>query len=149
DYMIPSHFVKLDALPLTRNGKFDRKALPLPDNSRPDVASPYAAATTPTEAKLVALWEQLLTVHPIGIHDDFFDLGGYSLVGAQLLVQVKQEFQVDLPISFLASYPTIAQLAAFIKVEPDHLLKLKAENQRYSYLLKLQSEGDSTPVFCF
>ncbi|MES2939940.1 MAG: amino acid adenylation domain-containing protein, partial [Pseudomonadota bacterium] len=83
DYMVPAHFVVLDALPLTPNGKLDRKALPAPDTSRGETG--YVAPRTPTEATLASIWAEVLNVDRIGIHDNFFELGGHSFLIVRLV----------------------------------------------------------------
>ncbi|MFN2514061.1 MAG: hypothetical protein ABR568_21940, partial [Pyrinomonadaceae bacterium] len=76
DYMMPSAFVMLDTMPLTPNGKVDRKALPAPDHVRPGLEGAFAAPRTPTEELLAGIWAEVLGVERIGIHDNFFELGG-------------------------------------------------------------------------
>lgn len=116
DYMIPSDFVCLDALPLTPNGKVDRRALPEPNRFRPMLAQEFVAPATEIEVKLAQIWVQVLGIEPIGIHDNFFELGGHSLLTVQLLAQIKNTFQVELPLLCLFQAPTIAQLAQAIAV---------------------------------
>jgi acyl carrier protein len=101
-------------MPLTPNGKLDRKALPGPDSSRPQLDVAYAAARTAIEEKLVEIWEEILDVCPIGIHDNFFDLGGHSLAGASLLSRLNRIFGLDLAVRVLFEAPTVAQLMGFI-----------------------------------
>jgi amino acid adenylation domain-containing protein len=144
DYMAPSTFMLLDTIPLTPNGKLDRKALPVPDSSRPQLDVAYVAPRTSIERRLVGIWEEILDLRPIGIHDDFFDLGGHSLMGASLMAQVQRDFQVDLPLKLLFQCPTVAKLALCVeeiggKPKPS-----------YAYLVELQS-GDPgrAPVFFF
>ena len=79
EYMVPSFFVSMEAMPLTSNGKLDRKALPAPDGDRPDLESGYVAPSSDAERALVAIWEDVLNVRPVGIHDNFFSLGGDSI----------------------------------------------------------------------
>jgi amino acid adenylation domain-containing protein len=143
DYMRPSAFMFLDSLPLT-NGKLDRTALPLPDSKRPDMRQPYVPPQSEVEQKLVQIWEEVLDIRPIGIHDDFFDLGGHSLMGASLMAQVQRDFQVDLPLKLLLECPTVAKLALCVE-------EIGAKPKpSFSYLVKLQS-GDPgrAPIFFF
>ena len=79
EYMVPSFFVSMEAMPLTSNGKLDRKALPAPDGDRPDLESGYVAPSSDAERALAAIWEDVLNVRPVGIHDNFFSLGGDSI----------------------------------------------------------------------
>ena len=108
EYMVPAVFAILDAFPLTPNGKIDRKALPAPDQTSTQT---YTPARTPTEHKLVALWEDLLGVDQIGVLDDFFGLGGHSLLATQLVSRIRDQLQVNLPLNTLFDSPTIAGLA--------------------------------------
>jgi amino acid adenylation domain-containing protein/FkbM family methyltransferase len=113
EYMVPSAFVLLDALPLNSNGKLDRKALPAPES--PVAASDkYMAARTPTEAALVDIWQGLLNSDRIGVNDDFFEAGGHSLLAARIISRVRQAFDVGLPMRTIFESPTIADLAVHI-----------------------------------
>ena len=113
DYMIPGVFMFMDSLPFA-NGKLDRKALPKPDNVRPQLKQAYVPASNPTEQRLVRVWEEVLTVHPIGIHDNFFDLGGNSLSAGRIVSRITQSFQVEMPLQCLFESPTITALALAI-----------------------------------
>ncbi|MBD2163794.1 amino acid adenylation domain-containing protein [Calothrix membranacea FACHB-236] len=110
EYMVPSGFVIIESLPLTPNGKIDRRALPEPRKDRPILSDEYVAPSTPLEKQLAEIWSQVLDVEPIGSYDNFFDLGGHSLLVAQMLAQVKEAIQVDLPLFYLLKEPTIAGL---------------------------------------
>ena len=112
--MIPSAFVILDALPLTPNGKVDRKALPVPDQSRPELEESYQAPRTPIEEMLVGIWAEVLKLEKIGIHDNFFDLGGHSLLATQVISHIRAAFQVELPLRSLFEKPTVVGLAEAI-----------------------------------
>ena len=151
DYMIPSVFVKLDAIPLTFNGKLDRSALPAPDTSRPQLDAAYAAPRNSIEEKLVALWEEILDVRPVGIHDNFFDLGGHSLAGAGLISHLNRMLGVDLAVRVLFEAPTVAQMAAFVQTGQQMPVKRKfnKSNGQPSYLVELQSGRDNKRVFFF
>jgi amino acid adenylation domain-containing protein len=107
DYMIPSYFVQLENVPLTQNGKVDRTALPDPDKYRSELV----------ETKLASIWQQILNVSPIGIHDNFFDLGGASVPAVQVIAQVAQTFHVTLPLNDIFAEPTIAALSQRIESE--------------------------------
>ncbi len=89
EYMVPSAFVVLEALPLTPNGKVDRKALPEPDAARTAAAEAYVPPRGPIEEALAAIWAELLGRDRVGVHDNFFDLGGHSLIATQLLARVR------------------------------------------------------------
>ncbi|MDB9435751.1 amino acid adenylation domain-containing protein [Dolichospermum lemmermannii CS-548] len=112
DYMIPSHFVVLDKLPLTHNGKVDRKALPAPD---PKVAvTDIELPVTETEKLLAQLWAKLLKYEVIARQDNFFNLGGHSLLATQLCYRIRDTFKVELPLRQVFESPTIIDLANYI-----------------------------------
>jgi acyl carrier protein len=109
--MVPSAFVSLDLLPLSPNGKLDRKALPAPDQSRPELQETYTAPRTSTEEKLTHIWTEVLKLDQVGIRDNFFDLGGHSLMATQLISRIRDAFKVDLPLRALFENPTILGIA--------------------------------------
>lgn len=113
DYMIPARFVLLDTLPLTINGKIDRKALPAPDTVRPELLRPYAPPRTPGEETLATIWSGVLGVRPVGIHDSFFELGGDSILGIQIVTKARAA-GFDLSQAQLFQQPTVAELAASV-----------------------------------
>jgi acyl carrier protein len=115
DHMVPSAFVMLDKLPLTPIGKVDRRALPAPDRARPEIEEAFVPPRTPVEELLASIWREVLGLQQVGIHDDFFDLGGHSLIATQVLSRVRRAIQVDLPLRRLFQAPTIAQLAKAIE----------------------------------
>ncbi len=114
DYMIPELFVMLERLPMLPTGKVDRRALPDPGNARPNLNSLYAAPATATEKQLTSIWSEVLSVNQVGIHDNFFDLGGHSLTASRVISRVIQTFQLELPVKALFDAPTIAGMAAII-----------------------------------
>ena len=114
-YMLPSTFTTLKALPVTPNGKIDRKALPSPDSSEADEAAFSITARTPIEAILATIWAQVLHITVVGSDDNFFELGGHSLLATQVLSRVRDAFQLDLPLRCLFDAPTVAGLAAYIE----------------------------------
>jgi acyl-coenzyme A synthetase/AMP-(fatty) acid ligase/acyl carrier protein len=118
DYMIPSLYVELQALPLTPTGKIDRKSLPKPSNSRPRLDTAYVSFRNQTEQDLVGIWEEVLDVNPIGIHDNFFDLGGHSLTASQIVSRVFQRFQLQIPLQELFRSSTVADMATVIAEHP-------------------------------
>ncbi len=113
DYMIPASFVVLDALPLTPNGKVDRRALPAPDQTRSQ--QDFVAPSTPVEELLARLWAEVLGIESAGMHDNFFALGGHSLLGTRLISRVRESFGVELPVRTLFEAPTIRDLAGHIE----------------------------------
>ncbi|GAB4190085.1 MAG: hypothetical protein Fur006_31860 [Coleofasciculaceae cyanobacterium] len=116
EYMVPGAFVMLSALPLTPNGKIDRKALPAPGLSRSALETTYVAPRTPIEKQLSKIWAEVLGVESVGIHDNFFNLGGHSLLVTQLVFRVRETFQVELPLRHLFEMPTLADLAKSIEI---------------------------------
>jgi len=112
DYMVPSTFVRLEALPLTSSGKVDRRALPAPDRQRPELDSEPVAPRTPTEEVLARIWAELLGLEQVGIHDNFFELGGHSLLATQVVTRIQDMLNVPIPLRVFFEMPTIAGLAA-------------------------------------
>jgi amino acid adenylation domain-containing protein len=112
--MVPSRFVMLDALPLTLNGKVNRKALPEPGQSRPELDIPFVAPRTPVEMELAQIWAKVLSLEQVGVHDSFVELGGHSLAATRVVSQVIKTFQVEIPLSALFEAPTVAEMAAVI-----------------------------------
>jgi amino acid adenylation domain-containing protein/non-ribosomal peptide synthase protein (TIGR01720 family) len=113
DYMVPSAFVFLDALPLSPNGKVDRRALPAPGDQSTDLAQDFAAPRTPTEASLAAIWGQVLGLQRIGVHDNFFEVGGDSILSIQLITRARQ-IGLQLSPKQLFQHQTIAELAQVV-----------------------------------
>ncbi len=125
DYMVPSVFVFLEALPLTSNGKVDRRALPTSD-IHSSFQDKYVAPRTPTEEMLALIWAQVLKVEPIGIHDNFFSLGGHSLLATQLVSRIRNIFKLELPLRSLFTTATVTELARSIQ-------QLQQENVKLTY----------------
>jgi amino acid adenylation domain-containing protein/thioester reductase-like protein len=115
EYMLPALFVPLDAMPLTANGKVNRRALPEPDGERPNLGSEYVAPGDEREEQIAAICSQLLEIEHVGIHDDFFALGGDSLLATRLIFQLQEQFNVRIPLIRLFQQPTIAGLARAIE----------------------------------
>ncbi len=109
DYMVPAHLVELESLPLTANGKIDRKALPEPEGTQREGG--YTAPRNETEAKLAEIWQDVLEIDEIGINDDFFEIGGHSLLAVRLISAIRKAFGMELPIADVFDYPTVGQLA--------------------------------------
>jgi acyl carrier protein len=139
--MIPSTFTFLKALPLT-NGKLDRNALPKPSDQRPELGQPYTAPHSDVEVTLARIWAEVLCIDRVGIHDNFFDLGGHSLGATRVVSQVLKEFQIELPLQSLFKSPTIADMAAALI---DHQGKKLDEKELNRILteLELLSEDDA------
>lgn len=137
EYMVPSTFVVLEALPLTPNGKVDRKALPVPDTGntlREEVSAP---PSTPTEVLMAEIVSELLGIEQIGVDDNFFMLGGHSLLGTQVIARIAKSFGVDLLLRTLFNAPTIRQLSA--EIEFCIIAKLEAMSDEEA--LRLLEQG--------
>jgi amino acid adenylation domain-containing protein len=113
-HLIPSRFVFLSTLPRTPNGKIDRRALPEPDQARPELGQPFAAPRTPIEADLAAIWAEVLGMERVGVQDDFFDLGGHSLLITQIVARVRSVLGMELPVRAVFEAPTVSALAEHI-----------------------------------
>lgn len=111
DYMVPQHFVHLDAMPLLPNGKVDRRRLPVPQTVRSDVEEEFVAPRSDAERLVAKLWEETLAVGRVGAHDDFFALGGHSLLASQFIARLKREHGVELSFRKIFEAPTVAKLA--------------------------------------
>ncbi|MFH0965952.1 MAG: amino acid adenylation domain-containing protein [Planctomycetota bacterium] len=114
-HMIPSAFVLLPVFPMTPNGKIDRSALPPPDRERRVRAEALRGPRDDMERRLVGIWEDLLGVWPVGIHDDFFDLGGNSLLATRVVSRLKDALRIDLPLRAMFEAPTVAGLAERVR----------------------------------
>jgi amino acid adenylation domain-containing protein len=132
EYMVPSAFVGLPALPLTPNGKVDRKALPAPEGR--GVAEGYVPPCTPTEELLAGIWAEVLRQERVGRHDNFFALGGHSLVATQVIAQLSQVFPVKLPIHTLFAGPTVAELAEAVEMALIEQLETVSEEEAHRFL---------------
>ena len=119
-HMVPSDFVFLESLPLTPNGKVDRLALPAPDRSRPELEVAYAAPRSDIETLLAKIWAEVLAIDRVGIHDNFFDLGGHSLAASRVISRVIQSFKLVLPVRALYDAPTVARMAEVVKQNHAH-----------------------------
>ena len=115
DFMMPAYFVALEQMPLTRNGKIDRAALPDAQLGRPDLATAYLPPTSPVETRLAEIWSAALNVSQVGVRDNFFELGGSSLPAIQIVYQVGQAFQIDLPLQRFFEEPTVAGMADLVE----------------------------------
>ncbi|TMR21980.1 amino acid adenylation domain-containing protein [Nonomuraea turkmeniaca] len=113
-YMVPNAFVVLDSLPTLPSGKVDRAALPDRDGSRPELESAFVAPRTYQEEVLAGLWREILGIERIGVHDDFFDLGGHSLRAAVLAARIEAAFDAPVPLRAFLEHPTIEALARLV-----------------------------------
>ena len=113
--MVPSAFVLLPSLPLSTTGKLDRAALAASEPFTADASDAYVAPRTPIEAQLAAIWTEVLSAPRVGIHDDFFALGGHSLVATRVVSRVRDAFRVALPLRALFERPTVAGLSEVVE----------------------------------
>ncbi|NET65458.1 MAG: amino acid adenylation domain-containing protein [Moorea sp. SIO1G6] len=133
EYMIPSRFIPLSQLPLTPNGKVDRKALPAPDLAI-SASTEFVAPETETQKVLAEIWAEVLGIEQVGIHDNFFDLGGHSLKATQVVSRCRQAFGNELTLQRLLESPTIAGIAKNIEVLrqlPQDKTTLISETEEY------------------
>ena len=119
DHMIPSFLVMLDNLPLAPSGKVDRKALPKPDNLRPELDTAYVSPRNEIERKVADIWQKVLNVEKVGIQDNFFDLGGHSLKVLQVYSKLRELFPDKLVMTDLFKYPTISSISRYLNQEED------------------------------
>ncbi|MEH2262461.1 non-ribosomal peptide synthetase [Nostoc sp.] len=124
EYMIPAAFVQLEALPLTANGKVDRRILPKPDTARPELEAAYQAPNTPEEKLLVDIWTQILGWEQVGIHDNFFALGGDSIRSIQVQ-SLAQKHGLSFSVAQLFQYQTIHELVQELKIAGNLTIKLE------------------------
>ena len=115
EYMLPSVFVPLQALPLSPNGKVDRQALPAPIMDRPRMDDRCVSPRDELENSLCQIWEAVLNIHPVGIYDNFFELGGHSLLAIRLAGQIEEQLGQRLPIGAIFQSPTVAGLAELLR----------------------------------
>jgi len=139
-HMVPTTFVELESMPQTPNGKIDRQALPALQGCRPELGQAYVAPTNRLEQRLADLWSSLLAVPRVGVQDDFFDLGGNSLIAVRLMAKIRADHGVTLPLSVLLQARTIAALAQVIA--HGH------EPSSWSPMVPIQPQGQRTPLFC-
>jgi len=115
DYMIPALYVQLEALPLTPSGKIDRRALPAPELQRWEMTQTYIAPRTPSEEILAGIFSRVLGVEKVGVHDNFWALGGHSLRATQLVSRLQETFQIEFPLRTVFEKPTVAELGQEIE----------------------------------
>ena len=141
EYMVPSAYMQLKQLPVNHNGKIDWKKLPQPDeNTR---VQDYVGPRNPTQETLCRLWQEVMRVERVGIHDNFFTLGGHSLMAVQLISRVKSAFAMEMPLSVLFAAPTVARMA-------EHIAAANGNERPKSspVLVNIQPHGSSAPFFC-
>jgi thioesterase domain-containing protein/acyl carrier protein len=140
DYMVPSRFFFLEAMPLTPNGKINRKALPaILDQGSPDLEKSFVAANDSLEMQLTKIWESVLKTKPIGIKDNFFEIGGHSLLAARLFSRIEKTMGLNLPLATLFQAPTIELLA--------RIIRNKDWKDNWSSLVPIHAGGSKPPLF--
>ena len=125
EYLVPARFVVVDVLPRSPNGKLDLAALETAESAVEGVA--HIAPRDAIEQQLVAVWEDVLGVKPIGINDRFFDLGGHSLLAARVVARIRSRLEVDLPIRAIFEALTVAELAALVDRAREHAGSIERE----------------------
>ncbi|GAA6623076.1 thioesterase domain-containing protein [Scytonema sp. NUACC26] len=154
NHMIPAAFVMLEALPLTNNGKVDRLALPAPQEVRQELEATFVAPRNELERQLTGIWEEILTVKPISVRDNFFDIGGHSLLALKLFAQIEQKFGKKLPLATLFTSGTVEAVAQMLSIqdkmtENQVLAELHEERQdSWLCLVPIQPHGSKPPLFC-
>ncbi|WP_313931398.1 amino acid adenylation domain-containing protein [Nostoc sp. FACHB-133] len=154
EYMVPAYFVFLDTLPLNPNGKIDRQALPAPDLSRQASEVTFVAPRNEVEREITQIWEQILGVQPIGVKDNFFEVGGNSILAVKLFWQIEKIFSKNLPLAILFQSGTVEALAKIISQEEDLAINLASVNtldkskSSWSSLVEIQPNGSKPPFFC-
>jgi amino acid adenylation domain-containing protein len=119
EYMVPANFVFLKALPLTSNGKIDRKSLPIPERLQPELRGDFVPPQNEVESTIASIWQELLHVEKVGIYDNFFDIGGHSLLLIQLHSKLRESFNKPIAVSDIFKHPTINALAKYISQQED------------------------------
>jgi len=142
NHMIPTAFIRLDAFPLTATGKVNRRKLPNPVTSRPELGTKYVIPSTPVEKDLSRIWSDVLALEQVGIHDNFFELGGHSLTAARVVSRIVQHFQLEIPLQLLFQSPTVAAMAAVIHEHEGKALNVK-ELEEILIELESLSEDDA------
>ncbi|HEV8340823.1 MAG TPA: non-ribosomal peptide synthetase [Candidatus Binatia bacterium] len=138
-HMIPSVFVMLDSMPLTPTGKIDRRALPVPEFSRPELDTAFVPPRTRIERELAQIWAEVLSIGPIGIHDKFLEMGGDSLLAVRVLTQVIERFQVEMSIQSFLQSPTVAEMAVIVTQQS---MKRAGKEEILRILAELESISD-------
>ncbi len=139
EYMVPALFVLLDALPVMPNGKVNRRALPAPDRTRPELEKAFVAPRDDLELQLAQIWEEVLAVRPVGVRDNFFELGGHSLLAVRLFALIEKQLGRKLPLTTVFQGATVEHLA--------NVLRQQAKPGPQSSLVAIKSDGSKRPLF--
>jgi amino acid adenylation domain-containing protein len=146
-YMIPSDYIMLDRFPVASNGKVDRRALPAPNRARPALDQRYVAPRTAIEAILADIWAEILERDRVGVDDDFFDLGGDSLLAALAMARIGDAFQIELPVVSLFEAPSVAAMALALVQTPTAATSPGDRPDARSLLSRVQAGGSRRPFF--
>ena len=138
--MIPAMFIKLDFMPITSNGKLNRRALPTPESMSRSQEEEYVPPRDALEMELVKIWENLLQAHPIGIQEDFFEIGGHSLLAVRLMAKIEEQLGQNLPLSTLFQGATVEKLAT--------ILRQQVDRPSPPLIVGIQTQGTKPPFFC-
>ncbi|KAG0029040.1 hypothetical protein BGZ83_004980, partial [Gryganskiella cystojenkinii] len=141
EYMIPAAFVRMDKLPVTNNGKVDRRALPEPDSASFTIQD-YVAPQGDIEVVLAEVWSVLLKIERVGRHDNFFTLGGHSLLAVRMIHTIRSRLGFEFKLQTLFTSPTIAELTQKL------LSGANSQDDEYGVLLPLKTQGCRPPLFC-
>ncbi len=141
EWMIPTLFLFLSALPRTTTGKIDRSALPAPNASRPELQEAFAAPRSSLEEKIARIWCEILGLEKVGVHDNFFDLGGHSLLAAQLVAKIEKQLRVPVALATIFRAATVAELAEMLQARGRSGSPLPS-------LVAVQPKGPRPPFFC-
>ena len=144
-YMVPSLFLMIDEIPRTPNGKIDRKALPIPDNKRPDLEQTYVPPVNDNERLLSDIWKNVLKLNQIGSYDRFFEIGGTSLLAVQIVLEIKKTFNMELSIVKLFQYSTIKSLANYLTERDDNTISFKKASIRAKLRAKRIAKSRAKP----
>jgi amino acid adenylation domain-containing protein len=139
EHMVPAVFVLLDALPLMPSGKVDRRALPAPDLTRPELEKAFVAPRDDLELQLAQIWEEVLGIRPVGVRDNFFELGGHSLLAVRLFALIEKRLGRKLPLTTVFQGATVEHLAS--------VLRQQAKPGSQSSLVAIQPDGSKRPLF--
>jgi amino acid adenylation domain-containing protein/FkbH-like protein len=142
DYMVPAVFMRIDKLPLTANGKVDRRSLPEPDRANPTLERKYASPRDAVELELTRIWQNVLGVDRVGIEDNFFELGGHSLLAVRIASEVEKAFGRKIRLAAIFAAPTVERLAVVVRAE-----LRQGSVAAGTSLVELQPRGDRAPLF--
>jgi amino acid adenylation domain-containing protein len=141
EYMIPAAFVELSKLPLTATGKIDRRRLPAPRPTRANLPNAYVAPRSDLERELVRMWQRTLEIVPIGVTDNFFDLGGHSLQMARIIAAMEKKFALVVPMTTIYHTRTVEELARHIEAR-------QTASGNHALVSSYSTDGTKTPIFC-